>query len=306
MRIAIASMRSRPHEFQDDEHLVALLQTRGADASVEAWDDEGVDWRGFDLVVIRSTWDYSGRRHEFLTWADGVGDRLHNPPPLVRWNSDKRYLRDLAGFGIPVVETSYVAPGEPAPVIERESVIKPTVSAGARDTGRFWPDQAQQAADLIAAIGASGRTAMVQPYLASVDTQGEIAIVFVDGEPTHALRKRAVLRPGEIAPVRDDEVGAAEAMYDPDLVGADTPTSAELASAAAVVAEVTRRFGAAPLYARVDQLRDSGGRPVLLELEAVEPALYFEHGPGSAHRLADAIVSRATPRYAGAMPGSGA
>lgn len=293
MRIAVASMASRPTEFSDDEVLVQLLTDRSVEASIEAWDDPRVDWAAFDLVVIRSTWNYSRRRDAFLTWADAIGERLHNPPPLVRWNSDKTYLRDLADVGIPVVDTVYVGPGEPPPVIERESVIKPTVSAGARDTGRFGPEHADDARDLIACIGASGRTAMVQPYLTSVDTRGEIAIVFIDGRATSALRKRAVLMPDEVAPVRDDESGAAEVMYDPDLVRADTATAAELESAEAVIADVTRRFGRAPLYARVDQLHDATGAPVLLELEAVEPSLYFEHAPGSAELLADAIVARA-------------
>lgn len=189
--------------------------------------------------------------------------------------------------------TSYVGPGEPAPAIERDSVIKPTVSAAGRDTGRFGPEQADQAEALIAAIGASGRTAMVQPYHPSVDTDGEIGIVFVNGEPSHALRKRAVLRSGEIAPVRADGLGAAEAMYDPDLVSADTTTEAELESARAVVAAVARRCGRPPLYARVDQLHDSDGAPVVLELEAIEPSLYLNLAPGTAERLAHAIIARA-------------
>lgn len=297
MRIAIASMASRPREFPDDERLVALLRARGADASIHAWDDEHVAWPSFDTVVIRSTWDYSRRREEFLAWADAVGDRLHNPPSLVRWNSDKRYLRDLAEAGVRVVETTYVRPGDPAPAIEADSVIKPTVSAGARDTGRFGPAQADQAHALIVAIGASGRTAMVQPYLSSVDIVGEVAIVFIDGKPSHTLRKRAVLRPGEVAPVRDDAVGAAEAMYDPDLVRADTATEAELESAKAVVAQVRRRFGATPLYARVDQLHDDKG-PVLLELEAVEPDLYLDQAPHCAQRLAAAIIGRSSRQLA--------
>lgn len=293
MRIAIASLAWSSSGFTDDERLVELLRARAADASIQVWDDESVNWHEFNLVVIRSTWDYSRRRDEFIRWAEAVGERLENPVALVSWNIDKRYLGDLAAAGLGVVETSYVGPGEPAPAIERDSVIKPTVSAAGRDTGRFGPDQADQAAALIAAICASGRTAMVQPYHPSVDTDGEIGIVFVDGEPSHALRKRAVLRSGEIAPVRDDGLGAAEAMYDPDLVSADTATEAELQSARAVVAEVARRFGGPPLYARVDQLHDSDGAPVVLELEAIEPSLYLDLAPGTAERLADAIIARA-------------
>ena len=166
-------------------------------------------------MVIRSTWDYARRRDEFLRWCESVGERLHNRAALVRWNTDKRYLGDLADAGVPVVETRYVEPGEPMPELEGEIVVKPNVSAGGRDTGRFGPAAHDEARELIAAIQASGRTAMVQPYQPTVDAVGETAVLCIDGEPAHALRKRAVLRPDEVAPVRDDGVGAAEIMYDP-------------------------------------------------------------------------------------------
>jgi hypothetical protein len=136
---------------------------------------------------------------------------------------------------------------------------------------------------------------MVQPYYSSVDSDGEVAIVFIDGEPSHALLKRAVLRPDEVAPVRDDVIGAAEVMYDPTLVLAASATDEQLRFARAVMAEVARRFGGPPLYARVDQIRAGDGSPVLLELEAIEPNLYFDEASGVAERLADAIVARVVP-----------
>lgn len=280
-----------PSEFTNDQVLVALLRERGADAEIAAWDDNGIGWDGFDLVVIRSTWNYTSHHDRFLQWANEVGERLQNSPALVRWNSDKRYLGDLADAGLAVVETSYVTPGEPPPDIDAEVVVKPTVSVGARDTGRFGPEQADAARALIARITSTGRTAMVQPYYSSVDTEGETAMVFIDGEFSHALRKRAVLRPDEVAPIRDDAIGAAEVMYDPDLVQAGSATASEVRFATAVIDEIRMRFGA-PLYARVDVICASDGSPVLLELEAIEPNLYFDEAPGVAERLADAIVGR--------------
>jgi hypothetical protein len=295
VRIAIASFSAMPAEFTDDDRLLALLRERGVDASIESWDDNAVNWDVFDLVAIRSTWNYTHHYEKFLRWADAIGHRLHNPPALVRWNSDKRYLGDLADAGLAVVGTRFVAPGDTPPHIDGEVVVKPTVSVGARSTGRFGPGRVDAARALIASITSTGRTAMVQPYYSSVDSDGEVAIVFIDGEPSHALLKRAVLRPDEVAPIRDDAIGAAEAMYDPTLVLAGSATDVQLRFARAVMAEVARRFGGPPLYARVDQVRAADGSPVLLELEAIEPNLYFDQAPGVAERLADAMLARANP-----------
>lgn len=299
MRISIASFRGMTPEFRDDDLLLACLAERGADASAHPWDEPGVDWDAPDLVVARTVWDYVLRYEEFIAWLGTVGAPVENVPELIRWNSDKRYLADLASVGVPVVETTFIAPGEAPPPIEGEVVVKPSISAGGRETGRFGAASADAAARLIERIGAAGRTAMVQPYLGSVETGGETAVVMVDGQVSHVLRKGAMLRADEVAPVRlDDELGVAEAMYDPDLVLASTAERDEIALAEEVIGEVSRRFDSTPLYARVDMLRDEGGAPVLLELEAVEPNLYFPQAPGAAERLADAIIARARARGA--------
>ena len=283
-----------PPEFTDDELLAAALGAIEVDADRVAWDDPSVDWENYDAVVIRSTWDYTPRRDEFVAWADSVGHRLHNAPAVIRWNSDKRYLGELTAAGIPVVDTTYLAPGDSVPALASEVVVKPTVSVGAKDSGRFSPRTHDQAVGLIARIHSSGRTAMVQPYMPSVDTAGETAIVCLDGEPSHVLRKRAVLRPDEVAPVRDDGVGAAEVMYDPELVVAGDATDDEMRLAARVLEHVTGRFEYVPLYARVDMVQGPDGSPVLMELEAIEPSLYLDQAPGSVERVAAAIVARIT------------
>ena len=293
MRIAIASFSGVPAGFDDDARLTDALRERGAAVDIELWDDPTVEWETHDLVVIRSTWDYQSRRDEFLAWVDRVGDRIHNAPAIVRWNSDKRYMGDLASAGVPVVETRYVEPGDPAPELDGEIVVKPNVSAGGRDTGRFGPGAHATALGLIESIHASGRTAMVQRYEPSVDTTGETAILCIDGEPAHALRKRAVLRPDEIAPVRDDELGAAEVMYDPDLVTRAEAAPAQLEHARVVVAHLVDRFSYLPLYARVDSVVRSDGEPVLMELEAIEPNFYLNQVPETAALAADAILARA-------------
>jgi glutathione synthase/RimK-type ligase-like ATP-grasp enzyme len=169
-------------------------------------------------------------------------------------------------------------------------VVKPTVSAGARDTGRFGPAAHEEAHALLARLGAAGRTAMVQRYLPGVETAGETAIVLFGGEPSHVLHKRAVLRPDEVAPRRDDDLGAAEAMYDDDLVTAGDATAAEHELAAGVVAHLRERFGATPLYVRVDLVPGPDGGPVVLEVEAVEPNFYLHTDPAAADRLAALVA----------------
>jgi hypothetical protein len=299
VRIAIATFEGMPPEFRDDEVLLVQLAALGPEVVYRPWDDEEVDWAGFDLVVARSPWDYAGRRDEFVAWAERVGDRLENAAELIRWNSDKRYLADLAAAGIPVVETAYVEAGDPLPAIDSEVVVKPTISAGARDTGRFGAGAATAAAALIERITAAGATAMVQPFVSTVETAGETAVVSFAGEVSHVLHKRSLLRADEVAPVREDGLGVAEVMYDPDLVVAGSASAEELELSARVVDFVAERFDRAPLCARVDMLRDDTGAPILLELEAIEPNLYFDHAPGAADRLAAAIVARAAERVAG-------
>ena len=293
MRVAIATFAAMPPEFTDDERVADALADLGGEVAHVPWDDPGADWSAYDAVVIRSTWDYAFRRDEFVAWAESVGARLHNSPEVVRWNSDKRYLGGLAAAGIPVVETSFVGPGDPPPELAGEVVVKPSVSGGARDTGRFSEDRHSEALDLIERIHSSGKTAMVQPYLASVDAVGETAIVCLDGEPSHVLRKRAVLRPDEVAPLRDDALRAAEVMYDPELVLAGEASDAEFELARQVIAHVVERFEYVPLYARVDMVAAPDGSPVLMELEAIEPNLYLDQAPGGAARVAAAIAARA-------------
>lgn len=296
MQIALATYRGSTGQFDDDRLLAAALATRGAESRSVRWDDPDARWEAFDLVVIRSTWDYTERLEEFLAWADSLDGRLRNAPELVRWNSDKRYLGDLASAGVPVVPTEYVEPGSPPPALAGEVAVKPTVSAGGRDTGRFSETAHADAVALIERITAGGRTAMVQPYLASVDSDGETALVFIAGELAHVLRKRAVLAPDEVAPVRDDELGAAEAMYDPDLVRSASARPDEIELGLAVVEHLRGRFGSTPLITRTDLVRGPDGAPCVLEIEAVEPHLYLEEMPASVELLAEAIVAEARAR----------
>lgn len=286
MNVCFATCADLPEGFDDDHAAARLLGV-----TYEVWNDPDVDWGRYDRVVVRSVWDYTLRVGEFVEWARRIGpERLRNAPPLLEWNSDKTYLADLTGAGLPVVPTTYVLPGDGLPVLAGEVVVKPTVSAGGRDTGRFGPGHHDQALALVEAIIGSGRTAMVQPYLSAVDDLGETAVVVVGGEVSHVLHKKAVLRPDEVAPVDPTrgDFAPAEVMFDPDLVTAGHADGAQLALADAVVAELHRRFGPS-LYMRVDLVPGPDGAPVVMEIEAVEPCLYLDTTAGAAERFAAAI-----------------
>ncbi|MCW7991619.1 hypothetical protein XF35_42110, partial [Streptomyces platensis subsp. clarensis] len=178
--------------------LVEALRANGVTTSAVAWDAQAVAWDGFDLAVIRSTWDYAERVDEYLAWADRT-DRLTslwNPAPVVRWSSDKRYLSDLAEQGVAVVPTRFVEPGTPYDEAELLGtgavVVKPVVSAGALDTARYEPDQHAAAKRHVRTLLDQGRAVMVQPYLRLVE-EGERALVFISGTFSHAIRKGPVL-----------------------------------------------------------------------------------------------------------------
>jgi hypothetical protein len=283
MKIAFATCTDLPEGFEDDYGAAALV---GAEWAV--WSDPSVDWAAFDRVVIRSTWDYTHRAAEFVAWARSVGaQRLRNVPELIAFNSDKVYLATLAA---PTVPTQFVRAGDPVPALDGEVVVKPTVSAGGRDTGRFGPGFRSDALALIERITSSGRTAMVQPYLSGVDAHGETAAVFFGGQFSHALHKKPVLRPDEVAPLADvpGAFAPAAVMFDPDLVTPGSADSAQVALASRVVAELTERFDV-PLYVRVDMVPGPDGAPVVIEVEAVEPCLYLDLVPGAAERFAAAI-----------------
>ena len=271
-RIALATNAEFPELFFDDDLLREALVARGADAVPAVWDDAGQDWTSYDLVVVRSTWDYTARVAEFLAWAGGV-PRLANPANVLRWNTDKRYLRELSGAGVPVVPTRWLDGAAALAGVEWDDVVvKPNVSAGAADTLRCAPSSAEAAA-LAEAIAASGRVVMVQPYLDGVEGYGERSLLFAEGTFTHAVRRNPAL--------------SSEGFTRYDAAAVE-PTDAELDVARRALAAV----GEPLLYARVDIVPGPEG-PVLMELEVTEPQLFLRFSPSGVEALADAVVARA-------------
>lgn len=287
-RVALATCSHFPQGDPDDHGLPAAIE--GSEFVI--WDDPDVDWSHYDVVVLRSTWDYQERRDEYLAWARSVGDRLQNPPAIVEWNTDKAYLKELEDAGLPVVHTELVPPGATFTAPAGEYVVKPTVSAGSRDTARFHgPDDAQRAAKLVESIHASGRTAMVQPYIASVDARGETALLHFDGTFSHAIHKGPLLTPGA-DPTSD--VFAAETIEPREA------TAAERELGLRALAHVATRFPELAdtplLYARVDVVEDEDGAPLILELELTEPSLFFMDEPGRVSEFAAAVARRVPVR----------
>lgn len=288
-RVALATCRALPDGDPDDRGLPAALAEEGIDATWAVWDDPAVDWAAFDLVLIRSPWDYTERRDAFVAWARLV-PRILNPVDVLDWNTDKRYLGDLLLAGLPVVPSRFAAPGDPVDpaALAGEVVVKPAVSAGARDTGRFTDPDAAWAH--VRALHDRGAIAMVQPYVPSVDSEGETALVYLGGAFSHALRKGPILQGEGVAPLVDPVGGlpAAEAMYAGETITPREADSAQRAVADWVLLYVRERFG--PLaYARIDLVTGPDGAPLLLEAELTEPSLYLEFAQGAAERLARAV-----------------
>ncbi|MEU5879676.1 hypothetical protein [Spirillospora sp. NPDC047279] len=275
MTVALATFSGLPGGNADVRELTAALAALGVEAAAVSWDDPSADWDAFDLVVVRSTWDYTARLGEFLAWADRV-PRLLNPAGTLRWNTDKRYLRDLDEAGVPVVPTRWDP--EDVPADWPEYVIKPSVSAGSRDTARWRAGEEDAARAHLRALRAQGRTVMVQPYLSAIDAAGETALLFCDREFSHAARKAPILKAG---------AGLLDGPHGGEITAARA-TPEQLAVARKVLDAVPGDL----LYARVDLVPGPDGTPVLLELELTEPALFLEHAPGSAGRFARAIAAR--------------
>jgi len=288
-RVALVTARAARGLDEDMPPLTAALAARGAEASILDWDDPAADWARFDLVVPRSAWDYAERLPEFLAWAERVArlTRLVNPLPVIRWNTDKHYLGELARAGAPVVPTAYVEPGEDAAAALaaflaraacRELVVKPAVGAGARDARRHARAARAEILAHMAPLLGAGRSVMLQPYLESVDTSGETALMFLEGRFSHAIRKGALLPSG--AP-------STGGLFAPEDIVARTPAGDELSAAQRILAAVP--VGGV-LYARVDLLRDAQGAPRLLELELTEPSFFLGYAAGAAERFAAALL----------------
>jgi len=284
--VALATCATLPDLDPDDQLLLYALRSAGVDARPAVWDDKAVDWRAFDLVVIRNTWDYPPRRDAFLAWARGVPN-LANPADVIAWNTDKRYLAELAAAGVPVVQTSWLAPGDAFALPPHgRHVLKPAVGAGSLDAAAFAlhdEHEASLAREHVARLLAAGQTVMLQPYLELIEERGETALIYLGGEFSHAVTKGAML-----AEERGLEAGG---LYKSETIAPAQPSPEQLALGGRALAAIPGGTDQL-LYARVDLIPDANGEPVVIEVELTEPSLFLGYGPGSAERLAALISER--------------
>ncbi len=278
-RVAIATCAELPDLDPDDRLVAPALARLGIEGVPVAWDDPGVDWDAFALVAVRNTWDYAGRRDAFLAWAASV-PRIVNRPEVLRWSTDKRYLRDLERAGLPVVPTLVVEAGDPLPgALPDEVVVKPAIGVGSVDAGRHR-EHAEAEAHL-AELHDAGRDALVQPFLPGVEERGETALLFFAGVFSHAIHKGPMLpEQGIVRPY---------GLFQPENISAREPTADERAVGEAVVAWLGERFGVLP-YARIDVIPGPSA-PVVLECELAEPSLFLGTSQGAADRYAAALAA---------------
>jgi hypothetical protein len=292
--IALVTARAARGLDEDLPPLEAALSAAGAEVHVPDWDDPEVNWASFDLAVLRSTWDYTDRLREFLVWVETASSltTLLNPAAVVRWNTDKHYLAELARAGVAVVPSSFIEPGRNAEQALAqflaqhdcaELVVKPSVGAGSRDTQRHARTEIGAAIAHAKRLLDAQRSVLLQPYLERVDKDGETALMYFAGQFSHAIRKGPLLPPGATA-------APAIGLFAPEKITRRTPGADELQLADRILAALPF---SAPLYARVDLIRDPEGAPRVLEVELTEPSLFFAYATASADRFAAAILKAA-------------
>lgn len=282
-KVLLAACAGLPRGDGDEDVLLPALAELGCPAEWIVWDDPENGAADADLVILRATWDYAPRRAEFLRWCASVPN-LRNPVDVVRWNTDKAYLLDLAAAGVTIVPTELVKPGSQPPWPDTDFVVKPSVGAGSRGARRFHVDDLQAARHHLDALHDDGLSVLVQPYQDHVDTNGETALVYLAGSYSHAFVK---------GPMLGDSSLSASGLFVEERVEGTDPTpdllrfAEHVMDAAADTLSVER---ADLLYARVDVVRGNGGEHMLLELELAEPSLGLRFaGPVGPLRFASAV-----------------
>lgn len=285
MRVALVTCSDLPREDFDLPILVAAFASRGVEADVVVWEDESIEWQKFDVVVVRSTWNYLAHLDAFRAWIDRVAaiTRLVNGAALLHWNLHKSYLVELAHAGLDVVPTVLHRAGDEidwAAHFERfgELVVKPAISAGSFATirvarGDFGSVQSHH-------LEHAERDLLVQPCLASVVAHGEVNLVYFGGRFSHAVQKGARWK-------NDPEQSR----------GLVEPATDERALAEGVIAYIAELGLGELVYARVDLARGDNRRPLLMELEVLEPSLFLDRIPSHAGMLVDAVIDRAVVRH---------
>jgi glutathione synthase/RimK-type ligase-like ATP-grasp enzyme len=283
-QVALITWAGLPEGAESERLLMPLLAARGADARMVDWRDPSVDYRSFDLLVLRSCWDYHLRADEFATWLRHTSRiaSILNPVETVLWNSNKFYLRELERNGLEIARTCFVTAGgtlssrdRAAMESWRKIVVKPAVSASAHNTRRFSRrtlPSPQELADLM-----QGEAFLVQQFVPEIERNGEISFIYFDGAYSHAVLKRPAQNDFR---VQKEHGGSAELFLPPASL---LQQANEIAAAVPQVRE--------SLYCRIDAV-EKDGRLILMEVELIEPELFLGLADGSGDRFAQAILER--------------
>ncbi|MCS6916810.1 MAG: hypothetical protein RMK52_07475 [Chitinophagales bacterium] len=267
--------------FLEDALLMASLQPMGYQVIRMHWDDPACNWGQMLAAVFRTTWDYFHRFNEFRSWLQRIRGqtRLINSGEVVEWNMNKNYLAELQHQGIAIPPTCFVAAGSEDTLEEiinkfgwEEVILKPAVSGAARHTYRFAAADAAWHEEVFREL-LRKESLLVQQFQPSVLDRGEAALMFFDGRFSHAVLKRA--RPGDFR-VQDDFGGTVH-PYQP------AAEEIELARQALQCSPQP------PVYGRVDLLWDEAGRPLVSELELIEPELWLRCSEPAAALFANAL-----------------
>lgn len=282
-RCAFLTLRDPTGFVMDDELAITPLARRGWAVETLPWNRGGTDWKAYDLVVLRSTWDYQHHAGQFLATLAAIeagGTRLENSLAIVRWNMQKTYLHDLELQGVPVVPTAWrgrLGPGELLPLFDAlqadEAVIKPVMSGNAQGAWRLDRPSARELAAEIEAYYAN-RPLMIQPFEPAIVSEGEYSLLYFNGEHSHGILK--VPKHGDFRVQEEHGSEICAVTVEPALLAAGD--------------KAMQAIGARLLYARADLVRH-GAEFRVMELELVEPALYLRMDPGAPERFAEAITS---------------
>jgi O-ureido-D-serine cyclo-ligase len=279
--VLIATDSEHADVWEDERPLVDALERRGLRTSLAVWNDPAVDWTTAGIVVVRYVFDYVREREAFCAWADAVEATtpLHNPARVIRWNSHKSYLGDLEEAGVAIVPTTWLPAGAAAELDEvlasrswDDVVIKPAVDNGARGTLRVTGENRDAGRIHLARLLARGDV-MIQPYMDAIEGPGEHKMIHIDGSLSHTIRE-------------SPRLGGKD--FSMDLIHLIEPEPEERSLAEQVLSAVPE---SPLLYARIDTVMDDGVAR-LMELEVIEPVLFFSKGPDAAERMAEAIARR--------------
>ena len=288
--IALVSGAEARHLDTDLPLIIRALGDRGIIAEIVDWDNAAADWEQYEAAIVRSPWDYHRRYDEFLAWLDSVSaaTTLLNSADIIRWNTNKEYIAEFMEAKIDVIPTTFVRGAEDLVLItnegmlDRDIVVKPTISAGSNNTERHEESPVKAAAHLGTLIDA-GMVAMVQPYQRFIDERGETGMLYFNGKYSHSFRKGAILATGE---------NTKNGLFVEEDISPRNASSQERALGETVMRFVKDKFGDYPLYARVDVVRGSAGVPVVMELELTEPSLFLHVAHESPSHFASAVVAR--------------